>query len=526
MIQTNARSAATAPLLEMRNISKTFGSARALSNVSFSVEAGEVHALMGENGAGKSTLMKILSGAYDADPGGEILVDGSPIDAGSPQKSKAAGISVIYQELSLAPNLTVAQNMFLGAEHHRFGILDRSAARIAAAPILKKIGADFTADDIVSSLSLGQRQLVEIARTLTTNSRIIVMDEPTTSLTARETGRLFDIIGAFKEQGLAIVYISHRMEEIYRLSDRVSVLRDSAYVGTLARDEISAPKLVSMMVGRDLSSFYKKEHSAHEGLGNILLSVKNLGDGVRVHDCSFDLRAGEVLGISGLVGSGRTELARLIYGADKSVAGEILLGGRPLDIRSPADALAAGIVYLTEDRKRLGLFLDMSVSDNVNIGVIGEDSGLAGTLNFARARERADKAIKSLSIRTASTQLSVGALSGGNQQKVLLARLLESEPKIIILDEPTRGVDVGAKSEIYRMIDGLAKRGLGIVVISSDLPEIIGIADRALVMREGRIAGEVLASADKPLNQEEIMTLSTGAADAGAVARQSQGTMP
>ena len=510
----------------MRNISKTFGSVRALSNVSLTAHAGEVHALMGENGAGKSTLMKILSGAYDADPGGEILVDGVAIDAGHPQKAKAAGISVIYQELSLAPNLTVAQNMFLGAEHHRFGMLDRSAARDAAAPILKKIGADFTASDVVSSLSLGQRQLVEIARTLTTNARIIVMDEPTTSLTARETERLYDIIAAFKAQGLAIIYISHRMEEVYKLSDRVSVLRDSSYVGTLARDEISASKLVSMMVGRDLTSFYKKEHAASGSAGNVVLSVKNLGDGVEVHDCSFDLHAGEVLGISGLVGAGRTELARLIYGADTRTAGEVVLDGKPLDIRKPADALDAGIAYLTEDRKGLGLFLDMSVNNNINMSVIGADSGLGGTLNFAKARERADKAVKALSIRTASTQLNVGALSGGNQQKVLLARLLESDPKVLILDEPTRGVDVGAKSEIYRMIDGLAKRGLGIIVISSDLPEIIGIADRALVMREGRIAGEISAAADKPLNQEEIMTLSTGAAGAAAVAIQSQGATP
>ena len=516
-----------APLLEMRNISKTFGSVRALSNVSLTVQTGEVHALMGENGAGKSTLMKILSGAYQADPGGEILLDGRPMEAMSPQKARAAGISVIYQELSLAPNLTVAQNMFLGAEHHRYGMLDRRTARDAAAPILKQIGADFGVDAIVSSLSLGQRQLVEIARTLTTDARIIVMDEPTTSLTERETARLFDIIAAFKKQGLGIIYISHRMEEVYKLSDRVSALRDSAYVGTLERNEMSASKLVSMMVGRDVSSFYKKDHAATESAGDVILSVRNLGNDVDVHDCSFDLRAGEVLGISGLVGAGRTELARLIYGADPRTTGDVLLHGKPVDIRKPEDALAAGIAYLTEDRKGLGLFLDMSVNVNVNIGVIGSDSGPAGMLNFAKARARADKAVKTLSIRTAGTRLNVGALSGGNQQKVLLARLLETDPKILILDEPTRGVDVGAKSEIYRLIDGLAKRGLGIVVISSDLPEIIGIADRALVMREGRIVGQISASAEKPLDQEEIMTLSTGAAGAAVVAEQApQGAAP
>lgn len=512
------------PLLEMRHISKTFGSVRALTNVSLTAYAGEVHALMGENGAGKSTLMKILSGAYVADPGGAILVDGQPIESGNPHKAKAAGIAVIYQELSLAPNLSVAENMFLGAEHHRFGVLDKSAARAAAAPILKKLGADFSPADPVSSLSLGQRQLVEIARTLTTHARIIVMDEPTTSLTAHETERLFDIIAAFKAQRLALIYISHRMEEVYRLADRVSVLRDSAFVGTLPRDEMSASKLVSMMVGRELGSFYKKEHIARQSTRDVLLSVRHVGDGVKVHDCSFDLHAGEVLGISGLVGSGRTELARLIYGADARTSGDILLDGKPVAIAKPGDALASGIAYLTEDRKGLGLFLDMSVNNNVNIGVLGEDAGIGGTLNFSKARQRAEQAVQALSIRTPTIQLNVGALSGGNQQKVLLARLLENQPRVLVLDEPTRGVDVGAKSEIYRMIDALAKRGLGIIVISSDLPEIIGIADRALVMREGRIVGEVHGSAEKPLDQESIMTLSTGAAAVAVVSEhQSRG---
>ncbi|MBB5221543.1 ribose transport system ATP-binding protein [Amaricoccus macauensis] len=498
------------PLLEMRNISKTFGAVRALSEVSLTVRAGEVHALMGENGAGKSTLMKILSGAYRADPGGEILVDGRAIPSGDPHASKAAGISVIYQELSLAPNLTVAENMFLGAEESRFGLLDRGAARRRAAPYLDRLGAGIRPEQLVASLSLGERQLVEIARTLTTNARIIVMDEPTTSLTARETNRLFEIIAGFKAQGLGIVYISHRMEEIYALSDRVSVLRDSAYIGTLERDEISAGRLVSMMVGRDLSSFYKKDHSVPGAGRPVVLSVRGMGDGAKVHDCSFDLHAGEVLGVAGLVGSGRTELARLIYGLDPHTGGSVGLDGKALDIHSPKQALDAGIAYLTEDRKALGLFLDMSVGDNVNIGVVDEDAGPGGLLNFAKARTRADAAVKALSIRTAGTRINVGTLSGGNQQKVLLARLLETNPRVLILDEPTRGVDVGAKSEIYRIIDGLAKRGLGILVISSDLPELVGISDRALVMREGRIAGEVSATPEAPIRQEDIMTLSTG----------------
>lgn len=498
------------PVLEMRNISKTFGNTRALSDVSLTVHAGEVHALMGENGAGKSTLMKVLSGAYRADPGGSILINGLPVVAGDPIKAKASGISVIYQELSLAPNLTVAQNMFLGAEPSRFGVVDKVQIRERTEPILKRLGIDFRASQLVAELSLGERQMVEIARALTTNARIIVMDEPTTSLTSRETDRLFEVIASLKAHGIAIIYISHRMEEIYQLADRVSVLRDSAYVGTLEREELSASKLVSMMVGRDLSSFYKKEHRTSDGQMATVLSVRNMGDGRRVHNCSFDVYAGEVLGIAGLVGSGRTELARLIFGADAKTTGTVTLADKELAISNPSDGLASGIAYLTEDRKGLGLFLDMSISENINMGVIAEDAAKGGILNFSAAKARADRAVASLSIRTKSTNINVGALSGGNQQKALIARLLETKPRVIILDEPTRGVDVGAKSEIYRIIDELALTGIAIVVISSDLPEIIGIADRVLVMREGRIAGEVRSAPDKPIDQEAIMALSTG----------------
>jgi ribose transport system ATP-binding protein len=500
------------PILEMRNISKTFASTKALTNVSLTVYPGEVHALMGENGAGKSTLMKVLSGAYVADPGGAVLVDGKPIVSGDPIKAKANGIAVIYQELSLAPNLTVAQNMFLGAEPSRYGVVDKAAARARVEPILKQLGINFGPSQFVATLSLGERQMVEIARALTTNARIIVMDEPTTSLTSRETERLFEVIAGLKARGIAIIYISHRMEEIYALADRVSVLRDSAYVGTLEREELSAGRLVSMMVGRDLSTFYKKEHRAPVQAAKTVLSVKDVGDGRRVLGCSFDARAGEVLGIAGLVGSGRTELARLVFGADPKTAGTVSLEGRELAINGPRDAMDAGIAYLTEDRKGLGLFLDMTINENINIGVISRDAGPGGILNFAAARERATRAIKSLSIRTSSASINVGALSGGNQQKALIARLLETKPKVIIFDEPTRGVDVGAKSEIYRIIDELAQAGIAIVVISSDLPEIIGIADRVLVMREGRIAGEVLATPDQPISQEAIMAFSTGSA--------------
>jgi ribose transport system ATP-binding protein len=501
---------AAAPVLEMRDISKTFGPIRALSRVSLSAYAGEVHALMGENGAGKSTLMKVLSGAYRPDPGGEILIDGHAVPTGDPIRARASGIAVIYQELTLAPNLTVAQNIFLGNQRARFGIVDAAANERAAKPILDRLGIGFSPRTRVGTLSLGERQMVEIARALSTDARIIVMDEPTTSLTSRETDKLFAIIAALKAEGIAIIYISHRMDEIYQLADRVSVLRDSAYVGTLERSELSAAKLVSMMVGRDLSSFYKKEHHAPEGERHLALSVRGMSDGTRVRDCSFELYKGEVLGFAGLVGSGRTELARLIFGADRRTAGEVAVEGRPVAINGARDAIEAGIVYLTEDRKGLGVFLDMSITDNISMAVLGADAKAGGILDRAAAKRRADAAVKDLGVRAAGTSINVGALSGGNQQKVLLARLLQTKPKIIILDEPTRGVDVGAKSEIYRLIDDLAKRGTAVMVISSELPEVIGVADRILVMREGRIAGELTAHPGQPIAQEAIMALSTG----------------
>ncbi|MTH65614.1 sugar ABC transporter ATP-binding protein [Paracoccus shanxieyensis] len=492
----------TAPILEMRNISKTFGPVKALRDVSLTVLPGELHALMGENGAGKSTLMKILSGAYKADPGGQITIEGKP------QAEAAGAVAVIYQELSLAPNLTVAQNMFLGREIATRGVVDAAATRKRAQAILDRLGVGFNARSRVETLSLGERQMVEIARALTTDARLIVMDEPTTSLSARETERLFDVIAKLKADGIAIIYISHRMEEIYALADRCSVLRDGVYIGTLDRADLSAQRLVQMMVGRDLDSFYKKQHVASpDHSGPPLLSVRDMAGGP-VKGCSFDLYPGEVLGIAGLVGSGRTELARLIYGADARDGGRVALQGRDIDISTPRAALDAGIAYLTEDRAKLGLFLDMSISDNVNIGVIAQDASGAGLLDFRAAARRAGAAIKALAVKAPNARMPVGGLSGGNQQKVLIARLLETGPKVVILDEPTRGVDVGAKSEIYKLIDQLARNGVGVVMISSELAEIIGVADRVLVMREGHIAGEVTA----PISQEAIMELSTGTA--------------
>ena len=507
-----SHSETSAPLLEMRGISKTFPGVRALDNVRLAVHAGEIHSLMGENGAGKSTLMKILSGAYQADPGGEIVVDGKPVTIDGPLAAKALGIAVIYQELSLAPNLSVAENIHAGRELRRggkrFGLVDRAGMARDSEEVLKRLGATFGPDTIVGTLSIAEQQLVEIARAVHTRARILVMDEPTTPLSSRETDRLFQLIRQLREEGLAIIYISHRMAEIYELSDRVSVLRDGAYVGTLERDALSADSLVKMMVGRDLSGFYKKQHAPYDP-GNVVLSVRDIADENRVRGCSFDLHAGEVLGIAGLVGAGRTELARLIFGAEPRTRGEIKIEGRVLPVRSPGEAIDAGLVYLTEDRKRQGLFLDMSVHDNINVSVCHRDARV-GVLDLVQAGKRARDAIRSLSIRVPHANVNVGALSGGNQQKVLLSRLLETAPRVLILDEPTRGVDIGAKSEIYRIINDLAKTGVGIIVISSELPEIIGVADRVLVMREGEIAGELGGHSAKPISQEAIIELATG----------------
>ena len=501
------------PRLEMRGISKTFPGVKALNDVKLKAWGGEVLALMGENGAGKSTLMKVLSGAYHADPGGQILIDGKPVAITDPIAAKRHGISIIYQELAIAPNLTVAENIYLGSEPVRGGRVDRRAMRAGCQAVLERLGSPFTPDAVVGGLSIAEQQLVEIARALHAQSKILVLDEPTTALSSRETDRLFALVRQLRTEGIALIYISHRMAEVYELADRVCVLRDGGYVGTLDRDALSAASLVKMMVGRELSSFYTKTHDPHGSRGRVLLEVRDITDGGRrVQPCSLALHQGEVLGIAGLVGSGRTELARLIYGADPKAGGEVVVDGKSVSIRAPEDALSAGLAYLTEDRKGLGLFLDLSCATNTNLGVISRDAKRGGILDRSAWRRRAAGAFEALSVRAASPQVLVGSLSGGNQQKVLLSRWLEIGPKVLILDEPTRGVDIGAKSEIYRIIDDLAKREIGVIVISSELPEIIGICDRVIVMREGQIAGEVGGLDGAPITQENIMAYGAGVA--------------
>ncbi|WP_458763039.1 sugar ABC transporter ATP-binding protein [Cupriavidus basilensis] len=510
-----------APLLALRNICKTFPGVRALRNVELTAYAGEVHALMGENGAGKSTLMKILSGAYTADPGGECHIDGQRVQIDGPQSARDLGVAVIYQELSLAPNLSVAENIYLGRALQRRGLVARGDMVRACAPTLARLGADFSPAANVASLSIAQRQLVEIARAVHFEARILVMDEPTTPLSTHETDRLFALIRQLRGEGMAILYISHRMAEIDELADRVTVLRDGCFVGTLDRAHLSQAALVKMMVGRDLSGFYTKTHG-QAAEREVMLSVRDVADGRRVKGCSFDLRAGEVLGLAGLVGAGRTELARLVFGADVRTRGEVRIadpanpagaGGLvTLPAGGPRQAIDAGIAYLTEDRKLQGLFLDQSVHENINLIVAARDALGLGRLNRSAARRRTAEAIDSLGIRVAHAQVNVGALSGGNQQKVMLSRLLEIQPRVLILDEPTRGVDIGAKSEIYRLINALAQSGVAILMISSELPEVVGLCDRVLVMREGVLAGEVRPAGSAAETQERIIALATGAA--------------
>ena len=504
--QVSRSSEQSSPVLEMRNISKTFPGVKALSNVQLTIYAGEVHALMGENGAGKSTLMKTLSGAYQADPGGEIMVDGKPLKASGPIEARAAGVSIIYQELALAPNLSVAENIYLNREPRKGGLIDRRAMEGGSEGVLQRVGATFTPSTLVGSLSIAEQQMVEIARAVHANSKILVMDEPTTALSSRESEKLFAIVRQLRQEGLAIIYISHRMAEVYELSDRVSVLRDGTYVGTILRSEMTPELVVKMMVGRDLSSFYKKTERFTPKVPPVL-EVTGVGDGRRVRDVSFSLYPGEVLGLAGLVGAGRSEMARLLFGADPRTTGTVKLAGKPVDIRSPQSAIDHGLVYLTENRKAEGVLLDMSAKDNINLMICPKDAK-SGILDRPKMLQRCKDAIAAMKIRVAGPDITVGSLSGGNQQKCLLSRLLETRPQVLILDEPTRGVDIGAKSEIYRIIDDLAKAGAAILVISSELAEVVGVADRVIVMREGRLMGEVTGD---DIDQENIIALATAA---------------
>ncbi|MGQ4624133.1 ATP-binding cassette domain-containing protein [Raoultella ornithinolytica] len=494
------------PVLSMRNIAKAFGKFYALKGVDLTVWPGEIHALMGENGAGKSTLMKILAGAYTA-TSGEILIDGRPHAIKGPKDALAAGITLIYQEMQLAPNLTVAENIFLGSELARGGLVQRKEMINQAQAVIDRLGAQFKASDRVMTLTIAEQQQVEIARALHRNSRVLVMDEPTAALSSRETQRLFELILRLRDEGMAIIYISHRMAEVYELSDRVSVLRDGQYVGSLTRDKLNASELVRMMVGRPLSDLFNKERDIPPGQPR--LRVEDLTDGGKVKASSLVVRAGEIVGLAGLVGAGRSELAQLIFGVRRATGGVIEIDGEPVVIHSPRAAIELGIGFLTENRKEQGLFLEMAAQENITMATLERDDRW-GMLNRKKAQTLSDDAISLLNIRVPHAQVRAGGLSGGNQQKLLISRWVAIGPRILLLDEPTRGVDVGAKSEIYRIMTQMARQGVAILMISSELPEVVGMSDRVYVMREGSIAGELQAG---DISQESIMTLATGVND-------------
>lgn len=494
------------PVLSMRNIAKAFGKFYALKAVDLTVWPGEIHALMGENGAGKSTLMKILAGAYTA-TSGEILIDGRPHAIKGPKDALAAGITLIYQEMQLAPNLTVAENIFLGSELARGGLVQRKEMINQAQAVIDRLGAQFKASDRVMALTIAEQQQVEIARALHRNSRVLVMDEPTAALSSRETQRLFELILRLRDEGMAIIYISHRMAEVYELSDRVSVLRDGQYVGSLTRDKLNASELVRMMVGRPLSDLFNKERDIPPGQPR--LRVEDLTDGGKVKASSLVVRAGEIVGLAGLVGAGRSELAQLIFGVRRATGGVIEIDGEPVVIHSPRAAIELGIGFLTENRKEQGLFLEMAAQENITMATLERDARW-GMLNRKKAQTLSDDAISLLNIRVPHAQVRAGGLSGGNQQKLLISRWVAIGPRILLLDEPTRGVDVGAKSEIYRIMTQMARQGVAILMISSELPEVVGMSDRVYVMREGSIAGELQAG---DISQESIMTLATGVND-------------
>ena len=480
----------TPAVLQMRGICKQYPGVHALNSAALEVRAGEVHVLLGENGAGKSTLMKILSGAVSRDAG-EILLDGVPVEIGDPSAARKLGISIIYQELSLVPHLTVAENIFLGKAPTRFpGIVDWKRMRRESERILGDLGVQLDPDAPVRTLRLAHQQIVEVARALTDDARILIMDEPTSALSEREIVQLFSTIARLTAQGVAVVYISHRMEEVFRIGHRVTVLRDGSHVATRDLADVSVPQLVRLMADREVSDHYPRR--AH-GRGEELLRVDGLGSGA-LRDVSLVLHRGEVLGIAGLVGAGRTRLARAIVGADPVERGRIAIKGRPVSIGSPTDAARARIGFLPEDRKHHGLVLGLSVERNIAMSHLQELSRL-GVMNRGTERREAETAITSLSIRTPGSTQRVLHLSGGNQQKVVLAKWLAAQAEIFIFDEPTRGIDVAARHDIYLLINEVVEQGAGVIMISSDLPEVLGMSDRVLVMRAGAVEAE-LAGAD------------------------------
>ena len=472
-------------VIALRGVSKSFGPVSVLKDVDFDLRAGEVHALMGENGAGKSTMIRIMSGAHRADAG-ELLVDGAPARFASAREAQGAGIAVVHQELLLFPALTVAENIFLGhAPRTPWGALDWRSMRERARAILDRLDCpDLDVDASVARLSVANRQRVEIARALSREARVLIMDEPTAALAEADVRRLIDVVRRLRDTGVAIVYVSHRMGEIFELATRVTVLRDGRSVATKPIEEVSEASLVSMMVGRDIDQLFPKEDVP---LGRTMLEVRNLTRGPLVRNISFDLRAGEILGVAGLVGSGRTELAQTIFGIAPAESGEISIDGAAVRVGTVEDAIRHGIAYVPEDRALQGLVRAQTIRDNVAMAILGRLTR-RGVVSRRGETEEASEAIRRFAIRARGPGQVVSQLSGGNQQKVVLAKWLATNPRILILDEPTRGVDVGAKTEIHRLMTALAREGLAILMISSELPEVLGMSDRVLVMRGGQLS--------------------------------------
>ena len=493
------------PLLQMKNVSKCFPGVKALEDVKLEAFSGEVLALLGENGAGKSTLMKILSGVYKKDSG-SIIIEGSEVDIKGIKDAEKLGIAIIHQELSLLSNLSIWENIFLGNEGFN-GItrrINKKELKEKSEALLKDIGFSIDVNTLVKDLNVGEKQLVEIAKALSKNSKLIIMDEPTTALTDVETENLFKVISKLKSENMGIVYISHRMDEIFQICDRVTVLRDGKYIGEVKTKDITKDDLISMMVGRKLEDQFPYKKSSE---GYTILKVENLSFDEKVCDISFEAKSGEILGISGLMGSGRTEMAKTIFGEYKKSSGRILVDGEEVNICSPKDSIEKGICYLSEDRKKEGLILGMTVGSNMTLSNLKKYENGAKRINKAEESTEVEEYIKKLSIKTPSAQQLIKNLSGGNQQKVILAKWIMLSPKVLIIDEPTRGIDVGAKKEIYEVLNELKAIGTAIIMISSDMPEILGISDRILIMHEGKISGELCR---EEASQEAIMKYAVG----------------
>ena len=490
-------------VLEARGITKTFPGVKALDDVNFGLKKGEVHALLGENGAGKSTMMKIFSGVYKSDAG-KVFVNGKETIIDNPRKSMDLGIGIIYQELNLCQHLTVAQNIFLGREIEKGFILDVKASEWEASQILNMMGMDIKPSEKVSNLSVSKQQMVEIAKALSQNIKILIMDEPTSSLSEKETEGLFKVIKKLKAEGKSIIYISHKLDELKRITDRVTIFRDGKFIDTFQFKDITIDKIISKMVGREISDQFPRRNVERK---EKILEIKNFSNEGHIKDINFDLFKGEILGISGIVGSGRTELAKSIFGVLGSPKGKIIIEGKEIVIKNAQTAIDNGIIYIPEDRKKEGLALSMTVSKNFSLPLLDDiSSKILGIVKPSELRRKSNDMVKKMRIKTPTLETRVKSLSGGNQQKIVIGKWLLKNPKIIILDEPTRGIDVNAKVEIYGLMNDLKEKGVGVIMISSELPELLGITDRIMIMNSGEIRHTVDTLST---TQEEIMSYST-----------------